>query len=156
MIDVDQLRELIIRPTLKGLNLWSGEAEDLLLGTVAQESLMGTYIKQLDDGPALGIYQMEPATYRDIWENYLKYREELVDDILEVCGNLPVSDLIGNLYYATAMARIHYLRVPEALPIKDSLTYIEDLAHYWKKFYNTGLGKGTEKEFIENYKKYVL
>ncbi len=156
MIDATQLRELIIRPTLKGLDLWSEEAEDLLMGTAAQESHMGTYIKQLSDGPALGIYQMEPATYKDIWENYLKYRGELVDDIFELCGNLPVNDLIGNLYYATVMTRVHYLRVPEPLPSKDSITYTEDLAHYWKNFYNTSLGKGTEKEFIDNYRKYVL
>ena len=40
-IDKDQLRELIIRPTLEELDLWSPEAEDLLMGTAAVESNLG-------------------------------------------------------------------------------------------------------------------
>lgn len=66
-INCEQLRLYVIRPTLEKIELWSEAAENLLLGTTAQESHMGTYIKQVGKGPALGIYQMEPATHKDIW-----------------------------------------------------------------------------------------
>lgn len=155
-IDCNQLRTLVVRPTLEYLGLWSQSAEELLLGTAAQESHLGTYIKQLDAGPAVGIYQMEPATSSDIWFNYLKYKQDLQVKIRELISNglkTSLSDhMIGNLYYATAMARVHYLRVPEKLPSAEDLP---GLAKYWKKYYNTSLGRGTEKEFIDNYKRYV-
>ena len=60
--------------------------------------------------------------------------------------------MIGNLYYAAAMARVHYLRRPEALPPAGD---VEALGQYWKNFYNTFLGKGTVEEFVENYHRHV-
>ena len=169
-INTDHLRLHIVRPTLEYLNLWSQSAEDLLLGTAAQESAMGTFLVQLN-GPALGIYQMEPKTWKDIYENYLNYREpfrEKVDTLRLQFWTDPLNkdglhQILGNLYYATALARVHYLRVPEALPIKGEnlegeahADYILSLARYWKRYYNTPLGRGTEEEFIDNYKRYVL
>ena len=61
-----------------------------------------------------------------------------------------VDQLKGNLYYAVAMCRIHYYRVSEALP-----NDLEGMARYWKKYYNTELGKGTVEEFIHNYEQAV-
>ncbi len=146
-----QLRQYIIRPVLTYLDLHSQAAEDLIVGTAAQESRLGEYIHQLGDGPAQGIFQMEPATESDIWENYLNYR----DGLAEKAGQLQMRrfdgfmpDLIGNLFYQTAMTRVHYLRVPEPLPDEGD---VQAYAYYWKKFYNTPLGKGTEVEFIHNY-----
>ncbi len=125
---------------------------------------MGLYIRQLG-GPALGIFQTEDATHddindeNDIFDNYLIYRaklDKLVDD-LRIPAKLPFHDqdvpnLTGNLFYATAIARIVYFRVPESLPLSDDT---EGLGHYWKRHYNTHLGKGTVAEFVHNYNKYV-
>jgi hypothetical protein len=159
-INAKQLREYVIRPTLKEMELWSEEAEDLLMGTAAQESHLGTYIHQLGGGPALGIYQMEPNTHNDILNNYLSYREELLEDVEQYCTGVDLNrDLMCSLHYATAMARVHYLRVPESLPSKSDLSpkeYIVQLASYWKSYYNTPLGAGTMEEFMENYLKYVV
>lgn len=156
MINTDQLRTLIIRPTLEAMDAHSPAAENLLMGTVAQESLMGTFLKQHPTGPALGIYQMEPATHDDIWSNYLDYREPLARSVsqhLPTEGGHGVSKaMIGNLYYATAMARVHYIRVPHPLPDADD---IAGLALYWKTHYNTPQGKGSVDEFIRHYKAYV-
>ena len=69
----NQLRELIITPALSKLQLYSKDAEELLIFTCAVESDGGTYLKQIK-GPALGIYQMEPRTYNDIWQNYMRNR----------------------------------------------------------------------------------
>ncbi len=69
-MEAQQLHDYIIKPTLEymGGNYNSDKARFLLLCTAAIESNCGYYIKQVD-GPALGIWQMEPATHDDIWEN---------------------------------------------------------------------------------------
>ena len=156
-LNCKDLRELVVRPTLQHLRLWSPAAEDMVLGTAAQESGLGTYLHQVG-GPALGIYQMEPATHNDLWNNYLEYRPILRKQVEDMLGtsvhdvDSEDNSLIGNLYYATAMCRIHYLRVPEAIPVHKD---VKGYAAYWKKYYNTPLGAGTEQEFIDNYKRYV-
>jgi hypothetical protein len=142
-----QLREWIIRPPLKALNLWSEAAENLLMGTCAQESHLGEYIKQVN-GPALGIFQMEPATHDDIWGHL---NTDLMRQARQAAGMFhPKAEImIYNLHYAVIMCRLHYRRVKEPLPDAND---IAGLAKYWKKYYNTHLGKGKEQDFITNYK----
>jgi len=158
-MNVKQLREYIIKPTLLTLSEYDARmnsqiAVDLLVGTCLQES-NADYVHQLGGGPALGIYQMEPATHDDIWENYLKHRPNLATIIKSLAGerfsNGKVSslELIGNINYATAMARVHYWRVPAKLPSPNDIL---GMGLYWKNYYNTSKGKGTAEEF---YKKYV-
>ncbi len=54
MINTTQFRDLVVRPTLKQINLYSASAVELLMGTAVQESRL-TYLQQLDEGPALGV-----------------------------------------------------------------------------------------------------
>lgn len=152
MLNPIQFRELVIRPSLRALGLYSPQAEELLLGTAIQESRL-VYLKQLGGGPALGLFQMEPATHDDIWDNYLKYHPALGRSILGLsCSpELDAGELVWNLLYATAMTRVHYLRVPEALPAEGD---IDAQAVYWKEYYNTYLGSGTEEEYTENWYTY--
>lgn len=146
-MDAKQFRNLIVRKTLRMLELHSEAAEDLLMGTAAQESHL-KYIKQLGSGPALGLFQMEPDTLHDIWENYLDYRPGLVQKIEDTTG-IGIEDqdaLVYNLRYAAAMCRVHYLRVSAPLP-----SSLAEQAAYWKQHYNTVLGAGTVEEYIDNY-----
>ena len=146
-----KLKELITS-VLKELNLYSGDAVNLLMGTAAQESHLGKYRKQLGGGPALGIFQMEPATFNDIVNNYLRYKPELASRIERVAriSRFKAEDIENNDLLAICMARVHYLRVKEAIP-----SDLEGWARYWKRYFNTPLGKGTEEEFIANYKRLV-
>lgn len=153
MIDHNQLREFVIRPVLKDIGLYSPAAEELLVLTAAVESQGGTYIHQIGGGPALGIYQMEPATHADIHDNFLRYKDGLKLRILPYVGHqLGDNHLVYDLAYATIMARIHYLRVRDPLPAADD---ISGLAQYWKDHYNTYLGAGTVSKAVYAYKKYV-
>lgn len=154
-----QLRELVVRPVLKYLEPeipYSEEAEDLLMMTAAHESNCGLYLKQIE-GVALGIYQMEPATELDIVVNFLEHRDELNQKIVDLIADLTMgmsplgSELIWNLAYATAMARVHYWRVPAALPSKDDQDYRRHLAVYAKEYYNTQLGKATISDYYNAY-----
>ena len=152
-IDKNQLRDLITE-TLEEIGMNSTAAVNLLMGTAAQESHLGTYIRQVK-GPALGVFQMEPFTNDDIWNNYLLYKSDnFKQKIFDACKSdqLFNETLVFNLKYAIIMARLHYRRVREALPKHDG---VEGLARYWKKYYNTELGKGTVEEFIKNYNRFV-
>lgn len=154
------LRELIVRPVLKELDLWSEAAEELVMRTAAQESRLDA-LRQYGGGPALGLWQMEPATHRDIWVNWLRYKIPLAseiamlvpglirmpDDIEVLAGPSGTRQLVGNLPYAAAMCRIHYLRKPGAIP---PATDVGGQAAYWKQHYNTVLGHGTEEQFVRS------
>ena len=80
-IKIDQLKKAI-EEVLDYLNLNSLSAVNLLLGTAAQESRLGEYIEQVN-GPALGIFQMEPKTEIDIFRNFLTYNcfKEVINNV---------------------------------------------------------------------------
>jgi hypothetical protein len=147
-IDPKQLRELVIVPVLRQLRLYSIEATSLVLGTAMHESHL-TYLKQVGTGPALGLWQMEPATHDDIWANFLKYRTDLAGVLTYVAGDkTPTADhMVGNLWYACAMARMQYRRVPGPLPENNP----GDLAAFWKQHYNTPLGAGTVEQALPHF-----
>jgi len=149
-MNAPHLREYVIRPVLRHLGLWSEAAENLLMGTAAQESLLGRYLVQMGGGPALGIFQMEPATHQDCWDNFLIYRGDLAVKIMElsVHRRAKLEQLVWNLAYATALCRVQYCRFKEPLPEPED---VQGLAGYWKRFWNTAEGKGTVEEFVRNY-----
>lgn len=151
-----ELRLYVIRPTLQMIDLWSEAAENLLLGTAAQESRLGRYLTQTR-GPALGIYQIEPATHLDVWESFLNAHPTLLEKTKALLSHYDANHkdaaLITNLSYSTVIARIIYYRAPKTLPAAND---IQGLAAYWKKYYNTPLGKGKTTEFVSNYEALIL
>jgi hypothetical protein len=153
MIDPEQLLRYVIMPVLTGLDLYSDAAARLLLGTACQESECGRWLRQFGNGPARGIFQMEPATHNDLWDNFLKYKPDLEKRVYVWTSNKEparAEEMTGNLYYAAAMCRVHYLRFPE--PIPDNLPA---QAAYWKKYYNTTAGKGKVEEYISNWRRFM-
>ena len=152
-LDIDHFRKYVIRPTLNHLGLYSENAEELLLATAIQESRL-TYLKQLGNGPAVSVFQIEMATHNDIFDNYLVFKEEIFRKVIDLRSKVmdDRDEMMNNLAYATAIARIHYLRVPHPLPNRND---VSAMARYWKQYYNTPKGRGTEKEFISAYEKYI-
>lgn len=146
-LDAKQLRLLVIRPTLQKIGMWSLAAERLLLATAIAESRL-KYLRQLPAGPALSIYQIEPGTNADIWKNYLSFRPMLANTVWGLAGGWMAREreVIGNLYYATALARLVYRRARPPLPHPDNLA---EMAFYWKEFFNTKKGKGTISGFVD-------
>jgi hypothetical protein len=148
MINATQFLENVIIPTLDHLELNSKSAQVLLLGTALVESDL-MHLVQIK-GIAESFYQIEPNTANDIWCNYLDYRDDLADKVralmIEAFDRFDQID--GNLFYATAMARIHYLRVPTELPMPENIT---ELATYYKEHFNTHLGKSTVENSIHKF-----
>jgi hypothetical protein len=65
--------------------------------------------------------------------------------------SFPVEEeLMGNLYYATAIARCLYLSIKEPLPASND---INGMANYYKKYYNRG-GAATIDQFSYAFIKY--
>lgn len=147
----DQLREEIIRPILKDMNLWSQEAEDIMIGTAIHESDGLKRIRQYDGGPALSYFQMEPATLFDLYENFLKYRPEWMEKLngYQAPAFSLTENLTMNVAFAVAAARIQYFRVPESIPKTN-----EGQAAYWKKYWNTNKGKGTVEKYLSDLKRF--
>lgn len=154
----------LFRETLKKFEKipYSKAAEELLLGTCAAESHYGKYVVQMGGGPARGIMQIEAATCTDVFNNYLIYREELLEEVLKlvICDltfnwndkKAVEHELQINHKFSIIIARLCYYRAPAKLPKEDDL---DGLAKYWKKYYNTELGKGTVKHFKTCYNNFV-
>lgn len=150
-IDAKQLHEYVVRPALVYIGLHSPSAAQLVMGTIAQESACGRYLRQLGPGPARGIAQMEPATHGDHWRWLRRSakRASLAEALESIAGsntgaNPPADALMGNLFYAAAMCRVHYYRRPEPLPEAGDW---RGHAEYWKRWYNTEAGAGTVEQF---------
>ncbi len=157
MINSSQLRELVILPALKGVNLYSPEAEEMLIATCAQETHDGFYLKQMthDKNAALGIYQMQPDTHDWLWNTTLTTDSNLGFKVMTSCKYTlrPKADvMVYNLLYASVMARVFWLH------IKDAFAEVGDTDHLWflyKKYWNTYGGKATKEEFVKNYNLYA-
>lgn len=152
MIDPRHLRVHVIEPALETIGLWSKAAEELVLGTFCHESKCGYSLVQIGGGPALGPGQMEPRTFWDIDDNYLKFQPALKERVLRTCKDFVPEEMIWNLRFAAAMCRVHYRRVRAPLP---PVGNIRAQADYWKEHYNTRLGAGTVQEYLDNWRKYA-
>ena len=137
----------IIKLSLQHMDLDSEDARQMLYATGKAESGYKV-LEQYGGGPALGFFQMEPNTALDIWNNYVMYRPQYRDKLYSLGFDETKIDfcLISNIAIQAALCRLHYRRVPSALPKASDL---ESQAKYWKKYYNTVKGKGTVKHFIE-------
>lgn len=151
-MDAQQLYNHIIKPThhYLGGNYDNKNASFLSLCTAAVESNCGHKIKQ-DNGPALGIWQMEPRTEKDIWSNcdVLKYEDSRVYMAIEHLTCAPLEELnihmlISSPLYACAMARLKYAMDIETLPRRGDLMAVYN---YYKRIYNTDSGASTYEKF---------
>lgn len=109
-------------------------------------------LDRLIPGPALGIYQMEIATYKDCWDRGIK-RLNLVTFVKDryAADRETPERMVEDLAFATLMARLKYFLCPGSIP-----TDTEGQANYWKKFYNTELGAGKVTEYLYSWGRYNL
>lgn len=138
-------------PAAIALNVYDTPHLQLGLGTGIQESKLQN-VQQHGGGPALGPFQMEPATHDSLWVNFIQYRPALKAALQTILGenNPSPQMLMQDLIYSAAMMFVKYLSCPGKIP--------EDLpgqAAYYKKWYNTPLGAATEEEYIAGYQKYA-
>jgi hypothetical protein len=136
----------VIDPVLMHINLYSKAASKLLLGTAIQESSLGKLSKNM--------FQIQTQTVQDLNMHYLVHHRELKNVVHKLYDpEHSISwNLNNNVEYEVAIARIIYLRGNQQLPHASN---IDGLAHFWKKYYNTYLGKGTPNQFKSHFYDYV-
>ena len=138
-MDLKTAKYNIIAPTLRRIGLYSPAALNLVAGIGMVES--GYRTRKQIGGPALGYWQMEPATEQDCWVNFLDYRPLLAGLVRKIAApSIPQSYLLlTSDPYAAAMCRIRLYRSPDPLP---DATNAEALCRAWRIIYNTVEGAG--------------
>ena len=136
------------------------EAIDLVYNTGLVESKYVYLMQKGGNNIARGFFQCEPWVAISLCKDYLQYRDKLMKKVADICHldwsyfNDPDEDkwrsvLTTNIIAQIVVCRLHYWRVPKKLP-----RTLEDMAHYWKDFYNTAKGAGTPAHFAEIVSKY--
>lgn len=153
ILTADDLRQWAIRDTLKYLDDYSLSAENLLVGTAAQESGLGIC---LHEGKRWGIYHLTTTAHKAVWDKYLIHNPELASRIRGMAGQRsflkdPNAELITNLKYTTAIAWMVYRRCEQPLPEAED---VAGLAKYWHRHFHPK-PTGTEQQFIRNYRELV-
>ena len=158
MIPPAQFLEHVIRPTLNCLavaapRLGTEASANLMLGTAVAESNLSSLV-QYGGGPALSMFQIEPATFDDIYERYLRARPGFLIAVqdLRLPALTPMEQLPANPFFACAIARMKFWMAPEPLPAADD---IAALGRYWKDHYNTAGGAGKASHWASLYRQYV-
>ncbi|MEX1032195.1 MAG: hypothetical protein WDZ30_02435 [Cellvibrionaceae bacterium] len=157
-ICAEELRNLVITPTLEHLGETGAHAlaaENLLLGTAAQESGLGFHLR-VKRARGLGIYQITPQIHINIWDRYLINHPDLASNIRGLASQHeflahPHAELATNLSYATAIAWMIYRRCGKPLPPADDMLA---LGKFWARHFPHRSAE-TARDFSATYKRCV-
>ena len=121
---------------------------DLLMETAATESHRGKFVKQIN-GPARGVFQMEPATEKDLLSWLKKNHRSIYSEVMFFYNKKMSAEqnLANNVPYQIALTTAHYWRYYGDELVKYS-SEIEYRACIWKSRYNTRLGKGNVAKYL--------
>ncbi len=126
-----------------------GDDQQFLRQIAFVESKDGTDSSTYRSGYNGGIWQVDDIAFRATQDTsshpglvlqYKKIKDAFGIDWQSVQG----SDLRAPLYSGLA-ARLFLLTIPQAIP-----SGVAEQAAYWKKYYNTASGAGTEQKFIDD------
>jgi len=114
----NELREMVIKPTLIALDKHSQAAENLLMAIalIKQENISRL---EATNGKAYGIFQIDVPSHQRIWDKYLAFNPELASKIRGLASQReflkhPHLELATNLSYTTAIAWAIHLAYPQA------------------------------------------
>ncbi|NIB43278.1 hypothetical protein HBA55_26965 [Pseudomaricurvus alkylphenolicus] len=131
-----ELRQFVIQPTLLHLGDDRPCVENLLMGTAAQASGLGFHLTS-DNNEGLGIYQIQPQTHIQLWDQYLINDPDLASRIRGLASQHeflahPHAELATNLSYATALAWLKYQQAGAVIPDGAGLATLAEIWHrYW-------------------------
>ena len=156
-IYASDLRELIIKPYLQGLGEYSEVAENLLLGTAAQESLLGSHCYYAQS-KGMGMYRITAEKHRELWDAYLVQFPDLASQQRGLASQQqflknPHGELMSNLIYTTGMAWMIYRRA--AIDTSKPLD-LPALAQLWANHFDNGTSSPRNAdEFMQTYRNLV-
>lgn len=138
--------EAVVRD-LMGKNEDTEATKQLMIGTIAQETKLGTFRDPSPYKHGAGLCQIDPGIpFEDIQDRGTKYIEKVkriygIDIEIVTHRELELSPLLS-----VVMARVKYKLVPKAVPGD-----FDGQWKYYKKWYNSYAGKATKEEYTKNY-----
>ena len=145
---INEIKE-IVEYALYKVDAYSDDALVLVVRTGMAESGYRALKGYGKGNPAIGFFQIEPGTMNDMIDNYIKYRSHYKVHLISLGMNFEkdtIMSVMSNIAVQAALCRIHYRRDKHSIPSWDDL---EGQAKYWKRVYNTNLGRGTTEHFIK-------
>lgn len=132
------------------------DVRELLFGTACAETKLRPRYQD-SSGNAIGLFQIEYTTFRDIWQRAIKENHpDLGKDMIKNYAksnpnDITFEDLQLSDELSAIFARLKYAHIKEPIPPAQDL---ENQANYYKKYYNTPLGKATVQGYIKAYKEF--
>ena len=145
---INEIKE-IVEYALYKVDSYSDDALALVVRTGMAESGYRALKGYGEGNPAIGFWQIEPATMNDMITNYIHYRSHYKKNLISLGMNFKkdtIMSVMSNLAVQAALCRLHYRRDKDPLPSWDNL---EGQASYWKRVYNTVEGRGTVEHFMK-------
>ena len=126
----------------------SAAARALLFGTAYVES--GFFPRFQDSGgDAIGLFQIEYGTFRDLWSRGIKTNHPKIWEAIKLRygtnGKITFEDLQTNDVLCAIFARMKYASLKMPIPPASDLNA---QAEYYKEFYNTHRGKGSVEGYV--------
>ena len=145
---IDEIKE-IVEYALYRIDSYSDDALAMVVRTGMAESGYRALKGYGEGNPAIGFWQIEPATMNDMITNYIHYRSHYKKNLISLGMNFEndtTLSVMSNMAVQAALCRLHYRRDKDPIPSWDD---VEAQASYWKRVYNTVKGRGTVKHFIK-------
>ena len=145
---INEIKE-IVEYALYKIDSYSDDALALVVRTGMAESGYRALKGYGEGNPAIGFWQVEPATLNDMITNYIHYRSHYKKNLISLGMNFEkdtIMSVMSNMAVQAALCRLHYRRDKDPIPSWDNL---EGQASYWKRVYNTVEGRGTVKHFMK-------
>ena len=149
--------EDVTRKAIEAVTFGDENTSNFLNRIALVESDFGTDKNTFKQKDSSGIFQIErEGAYNevirrldpesDVGGNVRRYNEQLKDSYGIDLTQMSYEDL-EQPFVGAAFARAYLLTVPESIP-----TDLQEQGEYWKKYYNTVLGKGTPARFVREAK----
>ena len=146
---ISEIKE-IAEYALYKLDCYSDDALALIVRTGMAESGYRALRGYGESNPAIGFWQIEPATLFDMMRNYILYRPQyrkVLEELgMEFKGDDIEMSVMSNMAVQSGLCRLHYRRDKDPIPSWDD---VESQGKYWKRVYNTYKGRGTVKHFVK-------
>ena len=119
------------------------DAYNLVLETATAETALGKITdKTLYAG--MGICQFDKVPFQRVKDKSMRFRNLILRKLGVDIKLVQWEHLRYNTFLSLLFCRLYYMAVQEPIP-----STIEDRAKYWKKYYNSYLGKGTPEHYLK-------
>ena len=119
------------------------DAYNLILETATAETALG----QIADRTlyaGMGICQFDKVPFQRVKDKSMRFRNLILRKLGIDIKLVQWEHLRYNTFLSLLFCRLYYMAVQDPIP-----STIEDRANYWKKYYNSYIGKGTQEHYLK-------